>query len=41
MPEHHWSRFGPQETWCIFDNTASGAAIENAWELHERLDAAD
>jgi uncharacterized protein YecE (DUF72 family) len=23
--------------WCVFDNTASGAAIENAWELHERL----
>jgi uncharacterized protein YecE (DUF72 family) len=25
------------EVWCVFDNTASGAAIENAWELHERL----
>jgi uncharacterized protein YecE (DUF72 family) len=25
------------ETWCIFDNTASGAAIENALELHRRL----
>jgi uncharacterized protein YecE (DUF72 family) len=24
------------EVWCIFDNTASGAAIENAWELRER-----
>jgi uncharacterized protein YecE (DUF72 family) len=24
-------------TWCIFDNTASGAAIENAFELHRRL----
>jgi uncharacterized protein YecE (DUF72 family) len=23
--------------WCVFDNTASGAALENAWELHERL----
>lgn len=23
--------------WCIFDNTASGAAIENAWDLSERL----
>lgn len=22
------------EAWCIFDNTASGAALENAWELH-------
>ena len=21
------------EAWCIFDNTASGAALENAWEL--------
>jgi hypothetical protein len=21
----------------VFDNTASGAAIENAWELRERL----
>jgi len=25
------------ETWCIFDNTASGVAIENALELHDRL----
>jgi len=25
-----------EEVWCVFDNTASGAAIENAWELHER-----
>ena len=24
-------------SWCIFDNTASGAAIENALELHRRL----
>ncbi len=23
--------------WCVFDNTASGAAIENAWELREAL----
>ena len=23
--------------WCIFDNTASGAALENAWELLTRL----
>lgn len=22
-----------EEVWCIFDNTASGSAIENAWEL--------
>jgi uncharacterized protein YecE (DUF72 family) len=29
----------PAETdvWCVFDNTASGAAIENAYELRERL----
>ena len=26
------------EVWCVFDNTASGAAIENAWELRERRD---
>ena len=26
-----------KEVWCVFDNTASGAAIENAWELRERL----
>jgi uncharacterized protein YecE (DUF72 family) len=24
------------EAWCVFDNTASGAALENAWELHGR-----
>ena len=24
--------------WCIFDNTASGAAIENAWDLTRRLE---
>jgi uncharacterized protein YecE (DUF72 family) len=26
-----------EEVWCVFDNTASGAAIENASELRERL----
>ena len=26
-----------KEVWCVFDNTSSGAAIENAWELRERL----
>ena len=26
-----------EAVWCMFDNTASGAAIENAWELRERL----
>jgi uncharacterized protein YecE (DUF72 family) len=23
--------------WCVFDNTASGAALENAWQLQRRL----
>jgi len=26
-----------KEVWCVFDNTASGAAIENALELREQL----
>ena len=26
-----------EEVWCIFDNTASGAAIENAWDLRQLL----
>jgi uncharacterized protein YecE (DUF72 family) len=26
--------------WCIFDNTASGAALENAWQLQTALAAA-
>jgi uncharacterized protein YecE (DUF72 family) len=26
-----------EEIWCVFDNTASGAAIDNAWELRERV----
>ena len=26
-----------EQVWCVFDNTASGAAIENAWELRQRL----
>jgi uncharacterized protein YecE (DUF72 family) len=25
------------ETWCIFDNTAAGAALENAWNLQRQL----
>ena len=25
------------DVWCVFDNTASGAALENAWELNELL----
>jgi uncharacterized protein YecE (DUF72 family) len=27
------------ERWCVFDNTASGAALENAWDLHRRMAA--
>lgn len=30
-----------EDVWCVFDNTASGAAIENAWELRTRLSADD
>jgi len=26
-----------EQVWCVFDNTASGAAIENAWEMRKRL----
>lgn len=29
-----------REVWCVFDNTASGAALENAWELRAALDGA-
>ena len=25
-----------EQVWCVFDNTASGAAIENACDLRER-----
>ena len=25
------------DAWCVFDNTASGAAMENAWELMQML----
>ena len=28
---------GHRETWCIFDNTASGAALENAYHLQRQL----
>jgi hypothetical protein len=24
------------DRWCVFDNTASGGAFENAWELRAR-----
>jgi uncharacterized protein YecE (DUF72 family) len=28
------------DVWCVFDNTASGAALENAWELKRLVDGA-
>jgi uncharacterized protein YecE (DUF72 family) len=28
----------PADAWCVLDNTASGAALENACELHTELD---
>lgn len=31
-------RSSPVEAWCVFDNTASGAALENAWELQAALE---
>jgi uncharacterized protein YecE (DUF72 family) len=27
--------------WCVFDNTASGAALENSWELNSLLSEND
>lgn len=30
-----------QECWCIFDNTAEGAALENALSMHAMLSARD
>jgi len=32
---------GADEVWCIFDNTASGAALPNALDLLERLSSPD
>jgi len=26
------------EAWCVFDNTASGSALQNALQIHERID---
>jgi uncharacterized protein YecE (DUF72 family) len=26
-----------EQVWCVFDNTANGAVIDNACELRERL----
>ena len=26
------------DVWCVFDNTASGAAFENAWELQRLIE---
>ena len=31
------SRHSSEQVWCVFDNTASGAALENAWELLNRV----
>ena len=28
------------DAWCVFDNTASGAALDNAWELQTLLQPA-
>jgi uncharacterized protein YecE (DUF72 family) len=28
------------DVWCVFDNTAGGAALENAWELQALLSGA-
>ena len=30
---------GAEEVWYIFDNTASGAAIDNAWDLRQAIGA--
>lgn len=30
----HWAARSAQSVWCIFDNTASGAAAQNALDLH-------
>ena len=27
----------PADAWCVFDNTASGAALQNAWDLARSL----
>ena len=32
---------GSADAWCVFDNTASGAALENAWDLLSLLDGLD
>jgi uncharacterized protein YecE (DUF72 family) len=28
---------GSSEVWCVFDNTASGGAMENAWSLLDHV----
>lgn len=49
-PRTYWSRYEaafiealaarmPADAWCIFDNTASGAAVENALELRASVTA--
>jgi uncharacterized protein YecE (DUF72 family) len=32
-----WDAPESSDAWCVFDNTASGAALENAWDLHHLL----
>ena len=32
-----WDAPQSSDAWCVFDNTASGAALENAWDLHHLL----
>ena len=32
-----WDAPVSSDAWCVFDNTASGAALENAWDLHHLL----
>ncbi len=34
---HAMRRASARNCWCIFDNTASGAALENAWELRHMV----
>ena len=34
-------RGSSSEAWCIFDNTAAGAALENAWQVQTSLNRPD
>ena len=35
------ARSASEAAWCIFDNTASGAALQNAWELRTLIAGVD